>query len=73
MKNAILTAVKDAGPNACPPMVVGVGVGGTFEKCALMAKKDTVIVTFGSLSHLEAVKQAVLNRKMQKKDFHGVV
>lgn len=39
VKNAILTAVVDAGPNACPPMVVGVGIGGTFEKCALMAKK----------------------------------
>lgn len=39
VKHAILTAVKDAGPNACPPMVVGVGIGGTFEKCALMAKK----------------------------------
>ena len=39
VKEAILTAVKDAGPNACPPMVVGVGIGGTFEKCALMAKK----------------------------------
>lgn len=39
VKNAILTAVKDAGPNACPPMVVGVGVGGTFEKCALLAKE----------------------------------
>ena len=39
VKNAILTAVKDAGPNACPPMVVGVGIGGTFEKCALMSKK----------------------------------
>lgn len=39
VKKAILTAVKDAGPNACPPMVVGVGIGGTFEKCALMAKK----------------------------------
>lgn len=39
VKNAILTAVKDAGPNACPPMIVGVGIGGTFEKCALMAKK----------------------------------
>ena len=38
VKNAVLTAVKDAGPNACPPMVVGVGVGGTFEKCAIMAK-----------------------------------
>lgn len=39
VKKAILTAVKEAGPNACPPMVVGVGVGGTFEKCALLAKK----------------------------------
>lgn len=39
VKNAVLTAVKDAGPNVCPPMVVGVGIGGTFEKCALMAKK----------------------------------
>mgnify|MGYP000168952910 FL=1 len=39
VKNAILTAVKDAGPNACPPLVVGCGIGGTFEKCALMAKK----------------------------------
>lgn len=39
VKEAILTAVKDAGPNACPPMVVGVGIGGTFEKCALLAKK----------------------------------
>lgn len=39
VKKSILTAVKDAGPNACPPMVVGVGIGGTFEKCALLAKK----------------------------------
>ena len=39
VKEAILTAVKDAGPNACPPMVVGVGIGGTFEQCALLAKK----------------------------------
>lgn len=39
VRKAILTAVKDAGPNACPPMVVGVGIGGTFEKCALLAKK----------------------------------
>lgn len=39
VKAAILTAVKDAGPNACPPMVVGVGIGGTFEKCAIMAKQ----------------------------------
>ncbi|MBQ3898442.1 MAG: fumarate hydratase [Lachnospiraceae bacterium] len=39
VKNAIITAVKDAGPNACPPMVVGVGIGGTFEKCAILAKQ----------------------------------
>lgn len=39
VKEAILTAVKDAGPNACPPMVVGVGIGGTFEKCAILSKK----------------------------------
>ena len=39
IKNAVLTAVKDAGPNACPPVVVGVGIGGDFEKSALLAKK----------------------------------
>lgn len=39
VKEAVLEAVKNAGPNACPPMVVGVGIGGTFEKCALMAKQ----------------------------------
>lgn len=38
VKEAIMTAVRDAGPNACPPMVVGVGIGGTFERCAYMAK-----------------------------------
>ena len=42
VKEAILTAVKDAGPNACPPMVIGVGIGGTFEKCALLAKKALI-------------------------------
>lgn len=39
VKNSVLTAIKDAGPNACPPMVVGVGIGGDFEKCAIMSKK----------------------------------
>lgn len=39
VKNSILTAVRDAGPNACPPFVVGVGIGGDFEKCAIMAKE----------------------------------
>ncbi|CDD34116.1 putative uncharacterized protein [Roseburia sp. CAG:309] len=39
IRNAILETVKLAGPNACPPIVVGVGIGGTFEKCAILAKK----------------------------------
>lgn len=39
VKEAVLSAVRDAGPNACPPMVVGVGIGGTFEKCAYLSKK----------------------------------
>lgn len=39
VEEAILTSVKEAGPNACPPMVIGVGVGGTFEKCAILAKQ----------------------------------
>lgn len=55
VKNAILTAVRDAGPNACPPMVVGVGIGGTFEKCALMAKK-ALTRNAGSHSDIPYVK-----------------
>ena len=55
VKNAILTAVKDAGPNACPPMVVGVGIGGTFEKCALMAK-EALSREVGIYSSIEWVK-----------------
>ncbi len=56
VKNAILTAVKDAGPNACPPMVVGVGIGGTFEKCALLAKK-ALTREVGSHSEIPYVKE----------------
>ena len=56
VKNAILTAVKDAGPNACPPMIVGVGVGGTFEKCALMAK-EALTREVGSHSDIPGVKE----------------
>lgn len=55
VKNAVLTAVKDAGPNACPPLVVGVGVGGTFEKCALMAK-EALTREVGTHSEIEWVK-----------------
>lgn len=56
VKNAVLTAVKDAGPNACPPMVVGVGIGGTFEKCALMAK-EALTRDVGSCSPVPYVKE----------------
>lgn len=55
VKEAVLTAVKDAGPNACPPMVVGVGIGGTFEKCALMAK-EALTREAGSHSEIPWVK-----------------
>ena len=50
VKDAVMTAVRDAGPNACPPMVVGVGIGGTFEKCAYLAKKA---LTLSADSHSE--------------------
>ena len=56
VKDAVLTAVKDAGPNACPPMVGGVGIGGTFEKCALMAK-EALTREVGSHSEIEYVKE----------------
>ena len=56
VKDAVLTAVKDAGPNACPPMVVGVGIGGTFEKCALMAT-EALTREVGSHSEIEYVKE----------------
>ena len=55
VKEAILKAVSDAGPNACPPMVVGVGIGGTFEKCALMAKEALTRET-GAHSEISYVK-----------------
>ena len=56
VKEAVLTAVKDAGPNACPPMVVGVGIGGTFEKSALMAK-EALTREVGSHSDIPYVKE----------------
>ena len=62
VKNAIIQAVKDAGPNACPPMTVGVGVGGTFEKCALMAKHALTrkIGEHSPLPHIEKMEKEVL-------------
>ena len=56
VKEAVLTAVKEAGPNACPPMVVGVGIGGTFEKCALMAK-EALTIEVGTHSDIQYVKE----------------
>lgn len=64
VKNSILTAVKDAGPNACPPMVIGVGIGGTFEKCALMAK-EALTREVGSHSDICWVRE--LEEEMLKK------
>lgn len=55
IRQSVLAAVKDAGPNACPPMVVGVGIGGTFEKCALMAK-DALTREVGTHSDIQWVK-----------------
>ena len=56
VKEAVLTAVKEAGPHACPPMVVGVGIGGTFEKCALMAK-EALTREVGTHSDIQYVKE----------------
>lgn len=64
VKNAIMTAVTDAGPNACPPMVVGVGIGGTFEKCAILAKK-ALTREIGKNSDIEYV--AELEKEMLQK------
>lgn len=64
VKAAILTAVKDAGSNACPPMVVGVGIGGTFEKCALMAKKALTrsVSERSSIPYVRAMEQELLQK-----------
>lgn len=64
VKEAILTAVKDAGPNACPPMVVGVGIGGTFEKCALMAKKALTrpVNEHSSIPYIKEMEEELLEK-----------
>ena len=64
IKNAVLTAVKDAGPNACPPMVVGVGIGGTFEKCALLAKKALTrnIEQHSDKPHVRELEEEILKQ-----------
>ena len=64
VKNAVLTAVQDAGPNACPPMVVGVGIGGTFEKCALMAKKALTrdVDEHSAIPYIKEMEQELLEK-----------
>jgi fumarate hydratase subunit alpha len=64
VKNAIIQAVRDAGPNACPPMVVGVGIGGTFEKCAEMAKQALTrpVGQHSPIEYVEEMEKEVLNR-----------
>lgn len=63
VKAAILTAVKDAGPNACPPMVVGVGIGGTFEKCAIMAKQALTreVGEHSSIPYIKEMEEELLD------------
>ena len=64
VKDAVLNAVKLAGPNACPPVVVGVGIGGTFEKCALLAKKaltrDTNV--HNSIPYVKEMEEDILEK-----------
>lgn len=64
VKDAVLAAVKDAGPNACPPMVVGVGIGGTFEKCALMAKEALTreVGTYSDIPYVEELEKELLEK-----------
>lgn len=64
VKEAVLTAVKDAGPNACPPMVVGVGIGGTFEKCALMAKEALTreVGTHSEIPYVKELEEELLDK-----------
>ena len=70
VKEAILTAVRDAGPNACPPMVVGVGIGGTFEKCAILAKK-ALTRDLNSSSEIPYVKE-LENEMLEKINNLGI-
>ncbi len=64
VKNAVLQAVKDAGPNACPPMVLGVGIGGTFEKAALLSKMALTreVGSHSELPHIKALEEELLEK-----------
>ena len=64
VKEAVLETVRLAGPNACPPMVVGVGIGGSFEKCAILAKKALTrnLDTPSKLPHIRAMEEELLTK-----------
>jgi len=64
VKEAVLETVRLAGPNACPPMVVGVGIGGSFEKCALLAKKALTrnLDIRSELPHIRAMEEELLQK-----------
>lgn len=64
VKEAVLTAVKEAGPNACSPMVVGVGIGGTFEKCALLAKEALTrpVNEHSSVPYIKEMEEELLEK-----------
>lgn len=62
VKQAVLAAVKEAGPNACPPMVIGVGIGGTFEKCAILAKQALTrpVQEFSEIPYIKKMEKELL-------------
>ncbi|MFG6394154.1 MAG: fumarate hydratase [Lachnospiraceae bacterium] len=62
VKKAVIETVKLAGPNACPPLVVGVGIGGTFEKCTLLAKKALIrdVNSHNSIGHISRLEDELL-------------
>ena len=64
IRNAILETVKLAGPNACPPIVVGVGIGGTFEKCAILAKKALTrdLNSSSEIPYVKALEEEMLDK-----------
>lgn len=64
VKDAIIETVKMAGPNACPPFVIGVGIGGTFEKCALLAKKALLrdVNSHNSISYISQLEDELLEK-----------
>ncbi len=69
VKNAVITAVRDAGPNACPPMVIGVGIGGDFEKCAVLSKKALTrnLNEHSSIPYVKELEEELLNTINQLK------